>query len=195
MNIHLKYLFVLFASVVLAACGQTADDTAKDAATLAPDTAKDAATFAPDQEKEVKAKYVNPRRGMVLAATTSSDAARKHYMKGWAAYEMSRFNAANEHFKTATKTEAPAEVDRSVPADIRGKVYFLGGSTYNPRAFQNISQWDRMVDMLAKAGDKGVSGLLLAASLTINEKHPEKAHFNFVSYLERRGALIHKAKA
>ena len=93
------------------------------------------------------------------------------------------------------KAEVPTEADRSIPADIRGKVYFQGPSPYNPRAFQNISQWDRMVEMLASAGDKGVAGLLLAASLTTNEKHPEKAHFNFVSYLERRGALIHKAKA
>ena len=86
------------------------------------------------------------------------------------------------------------EVDRSIPTEIRGKVYFLGGSTYNPRAFQNISQWDKMVEMLNSAGDKGVAGIDLAKSLTVNEKHPEKAHFNFVSYLERRGALVHRTK-
>lgn len=102
----------------------------------------------------------------------------------------------NKDDKGKAEVKANAEVDRSIPADIRGKVYFVGPNSYNPRAFQNISQWDKMVEMLAKAGDKGVTGLLLAASLTINEKHPEKAHFNFVSYLERRGALINKvAKA
>ena len=80
-----KHIFTFIACLALvSACGQRADD--KDPA--APDTAASADTG-----------------GMVLPATTSSDAARELYMAGWADYENSRFNSANGKFLEAAATD------------------------------------------------------------------------------------------
>ncbi len=65
----------------VSACGQQADDNAVDTAA------------APDAD------------GMVLPATTSSDAARERYMAGWADYENSRFNSANNKFLEAAAAD------------------------------------------------------------------------------------------
>lgn len=96
--------------------------------------------------------------------------------------------------KTA-KAEAPAkvtEVDRNIPTDIAGKTYFMGEKEYNPRAVHNSYQWEIMVDLLTKAGAKGVKGAILATSLATHNSKPDQAHFNFISYLERRNSLRHK---
>ena len=85
--------------------------------------------------------------------------------------------------------EVAKEVDRNCPANMKGVRYKLGGSVYNPRAAHNILSWERMLEVLTKAGDKGAAGADLAKVLTVNDKHPDKTHFDFVGYLERRGAL------
>ena len=66
---------------LVSACGQQADDNAVDTA-AALDT-----------------------DGMMLPATTSSDAARKRYMAGWADFENSRFNSANDKFLEAAAAD------------------------------------------------------------------------------------------
>ena len=91
-----------------------------------------------------------------------------------------------------TKAEAPvAEIDRSIPADIAGTTYVLGEKPYNPRVLHNSYQWERMVELLEKAGAKGVPGPQLAKSLA-HHQSMNKTHFNFISYLTRRGSLATK---
>ena len=98
-----------------------------------------------------------------------------------------------------TKADAPAvatpaataEIDRSIPSDIANTTYVLGAKPYNPRAVHNSYQWERMAELLAKAGDKGVPGPVLAKNLA--QHHTlDKTHFNFISYLTRRGSLATK---
>jgi len=81
----------------------------------------------------------------------------------------------------------------SIPADIAGKTFVRGEKDYNPRAAHNSHQWEKMTSLLDKAGDKGVSGKDLAASLVAHFANPEESHFNFVSYLLRRNALAIKS--
>ncbi len=77
-----KYILAYVASLALvSACGQQADDTAVDTA-AAPET-----------------------NSMVLPATTSSDAAREQYRAGWADFENSRFNSANDKFLEAAEAD------------------------------------------------------------------------------------------
>ncbi len=92
----------------------------------------------------------------------------------------------------AAKVEV-AEISRKVPNSIASQTFVVGKAPYNPRAQHNVDSWERMCSHLAKAGDKGVSGAVLAEELVVNGKHPDRTHFDFVSYLERRGALAHKA--
>lgn len=80
----------------------------------------------------------------------------------------------------------------AIPADIATKTFVLGAKPYNPRAAHNSFQWDKMTELLGKAGEKGVKGEVLAKSLTKHYADPEESHFNFVSYLLRRGALAIK---
>lgn len=90
------------------------------------------------------------------------------------------------------KSAKVEEISRAVPSSISSQTFFFGKAPYNPRAQHNIDSWERMGKHLIKGGDKGVSGVILAKELVINGKHPDKTHFDFVSYLERRGALSHK---
>ncbi len=77
-----KYILAYVASLALvSACGQQADDNVVDTA-AAPDT-----------------------NSMVLPATTSSDAAREQYRAGWADFENSRFNSANDKFLEAAEAD------------------------------------------------------------------------------------------
>ena len=80
----------------------------------------------------------------------------------------------------------------TIPADIATKTFVLGANNYNPRAAHNSFQWEKMCDLLEKAGAKGVTGEVLAKSLVAHYANPEESHFNFVSYLLRRGALAIK---
>ena len=83
--------------------------------------------------------------------------------------------------------QAPVtEANRTIPNDIAGKTFWLGKAPYRPRAQHNMDSWERMCRHLAKGG---TSGAVLASELLVNGKHPDKTHFDFVSYLERRGAL------
>ena len=84
------------------------------------------------------------------------------------------------------------EVIHTIPTDIAGKTYVLGEKPYNPRVLHNSVQWERMVELLSKAGDKGVKGKVLAESLTQHQAKPGEAHFNFISYLQRRKSLTVK---
>lgn len=80
-----RYILASIASLALiTACGQQADDSVPAAA--------DTATAA----------YGD---GMVLPATTSSDAAREQYMAGWADFENSRLNSANSKFLDAAAAD------------------------------------------------------------------------------------------
>lgn len=96
-----------------------------------------------------------------------------------------------------TKAEAPATpavapaINRDIPADIAGTTYILGGKPYNPRVLHNSYQWEKMVALLDKAGAKGVKGTALAESLA-HHQSLDKTHFNFISYLTRRGSLATK---
>ena len=92
--------------------------------------------------------------------------------------------------KSQAKPEA--QVDRTIPANIAGKTFVLGPKAYNPRVGHNSYQWEKMVALLTKAGAKGVKGEILAASLATHQAKPDKAHFDFVSYLTRRNALATK---
>ena len=94
--------------------------------------------------------------------------------------------------KVEKVTEPATEVSRNIPTSIGAQTFFFGKAPYNPRAVHNIDSWERMCKHLTKAGDKGVSGAVLAEELVVNGKHPDRTHFDFVSYLERRGALSHK---
>jgi len=77
-----KYMLAYIASLALvSACGQQADDNAVDTAT-APDAG-----------------------GMVLPATTSSDAARDLYMAGWADFANSRLSSAYDKFTEAAAAD------------------------------------------------------------------------------------------
>ena len=89
----------------------------------------------------------------------------------------------------AKAEEKVVEVNRNVPMHMVGVMFVRGASAYNPRAAHNIASWERMCVHLDKAKGKGVDGKVLAGELTINGKHPEKTHFDFISYLERRSAL------
>ncbi len=91
----------------------------------------------------------------------------------------------------AVKVEVK-EVNRTIPNVIGKQTFYFGKAPYNPRAPHNIDSWERMCIHLDKAGDKGVAGTVLAEELVVNGKHPDKTHFDFVSYLERRGALSTK---
>lgn len=95
--------------------------------------------------------------------------------------------------KKATKEQ---EVSRTAPTSISSQTFYVGKAPYNPRAEHNIDSWNRMMVHLTAGGKKGVPGSVLAKELTINGKHPDRTHFDFVSYLERRGALTNtKPKA
>lgn len=90
------------------------------------------------------------------------------------------------------ETTPPAEVSRTIPSNIAERTFFLGKAPYNPRAQHNVDSWERMLSHLNKGGTKGS---VLAAELVVNGKHPDRTHFDFVSYLERRGALSNEAPA
>jgi len=84
-----KYILACIASLALvASCGQRADDAAPEAAATASDS-----PIAADSG------------GMVLPATTSSDAAREHYMAAWADFENSRITSANGKFMQAAAAD------------------------------------------------------------------------------------------
>ena len=89
--------------------------------------------------------------------------------------------------KPVAKPKAkPTEVDRTIPTAISSQKYKVGPAVYNPRAAHNVDSWTRMCKHL----EKGVTtGAVLAAELTTNGKHPAKTHFDFIGYLERRGAI------
>ena len=92
----------------------------------------------------------------------------------------------------AVKKDNPAEISRAVPNNIASQTFTIGKAAYNPRAAHNVDSWERIQVHLAKGGEKGVSGEILAKELVVNGKHPDRTHFDFISYLERRGALAHK---
>ena len=78
-----KILLAIAASfLVLAGCGQQAEDTGQEG---------DYAEY--------------ERTGMELPASTTSDEAREQYMAGWADFELGRFNQANKHFVSAGDTD------------------------------------------------------------------------------------------
>lgn len=85
------------------------------------------------------------------------------------------------------------EVSRVAPSSIAAATFWVGQAAYNPRAQHNVDSWERMTKHLVKGGDKGASGELLAGELTINGKHPDRTHYDFIGYLERRGAISRKA--
>ena len=92
--------------------------------------------------------------------------------------------------KEETKKEEVAEVNRTIPNSIAERTFYLGKAPYNPRAAHNADSWNRMLTHLAKGGTKGS---VLATELVVNGKHPDRTHFDFISYLERRGALSNEA--
>lgn len=92
--------------------------------------------------------------------------------------------------KKKEETTPPAEVSRTIPSNIAERTFYLGKAPYNPRAQHNVDSWERMLSHLNKGGTKGS---VLAAELVVNGKHPDRTHFDFVSYLERRGALSNEA--
>ncbi len=95
--------------------------------------------------------------------------------------------------KPVAKKEEKAEaVDRTAPSTIASATFYIGKAPYNPRAAHNIASWEAMCKHLIKGGDKGASGAVLAKELVVNGKHPDRTHYDFVSYLERRGALARK---
>ena len=104
-----KYILAYVASLALvSACGQQADDNVADTA-AAPDT-----------------------DGMVLPATTSSDAAREQYRAGWADFANARFNSAYDKFREAAETDqarfrtlSPTHISASVPMN---RSLFLSGN-------------------------------------------------------------------
>jgi len=83
-------LLTALALVFVSACGQKADEPAPAAADTGAGTDMAAAS---DSD------------GMVLPATTESAEARRQYMAGWAAFENSRFNTANNHFLQAVAAD------------------------------------------------------------------------------------------
>lgn len=86
--------------------------------------------------------------------------------------------------------ESVPEISRTIPNSIAERTFYLGKAPYNPRAQHNLDSWTRMLNHLMKGGTKGS---VLAAELVVNGKHPDRTHFDFVSYLERRGALSNTA--
>jgi len=99
-------------------------------------------------------------------------------------------STAKSAAKAAPKKEV--EVNRNIPTDIAGKTYVLGEKPYNPRVLHNSVQWERMVELLDKAGANGVSGKVLAESLAQHVARVDETHFNFISYLTRRHSLAVK---
>jgi len=83
-----KYILAYIAGLALvASCGKSADDSAPEAAA------------------EATTEMAADSGGMVLPATTSSDAAREHYMAGWADFENSRNTSANSKFMQAAAAD------------------------------------------------------------------------------------------
>ena len=95
--------------------------------------------------------------------------------------------------KAAEKPKPLDPKDVVIPGDVANTTYFQGKNPYRPRAAHNARAWGEMQTALTKAGDKGVKGSVLAKALLVNDKHPDKTHFDFIGYLERRGALRSKA--
>ena len=91
-----------------------------------------------------------------------------------------------------SKAKEEVKVDRTAPSTISSATFFMGKAAYNPRAQQNIDSWDRMCKHLVKGGDAGAAGKVLAKELITNGKHPDRTHYDFIGYLERRGALSRK---
>ena len=81
------------------------------------------------------------------------------------------------------------DTSRTAPSSISAATFYFGGNPYNPRAEHNVQSWHSMTKHLVAGGDKGASGEVLAQELTVNGKHPDRTHYDFVGYLERRGAL------
>ena len=98
----------------------------------------------------------------------------------------------NAKTKPVKKVEKVEEVSRAIPNSIAKQTFYFGKAPYNPRAQHNVDSWERMCKHLDKGGKKGAAGEVLAAERVVNGKHPDKTHFDFVSYLERRGALSTK---
>ncbi len=79
-----KYLVLLAGLSLMAGCGDHPSDGA---------------------EHSADANESSDGHGMVLPATTSSDAALQSYTAGWADFENSRFATAHEHFQAAAEAD------------------------------------------------------------------------------------------
>jgi len=84
------FLILILTLVLASACSQQGDEPAATAADSG--AVPESATAAESDS-------------MVLPATTESDAARQHYLVGWADFENARFNTAHSHFLEATAAD------------------------------------------------------------------------------------------
>ena len=80
-------------------------------------------------------------------------------------------------------------VNRTVPSTISAATFYIGAVSYNPRVAHTIDSWGKMCIHLNKGGDNGAKGELLAAELTHHLTKPDATHYDFIGYLERRGAI------
>jgi len=146
-----KYILAYVASLALvSACGQQADDNVADTA-AAPDT-----------------------DGMVLPATTSSDAAREQYRAGWADFANARINLAYDKFREAAETDptfAMAHLMASLSAtSTESFVSNLEAATANKAGATRGEQL--MIEAFEKALAADTEGWI-AAVLEVTVLHPD----------------------
>ena len=80
-------------------------------------------------------------------------------------------------------------VNRTAPSSISAATFYIGATSYNPRVAHTVDSWGKMCKHLNAGGDDGASGELLAAELTHHLTKPDATHYDFIGYLERRGAI------
>ncbi|MCH8117510.1 MAG: tetratricopeptide repeat protein [Proteobacteria bacterium] len=150
---HKNLLAMAASFLVLAGCGQQAEDTGPEG---------DYAEYA--------------RTGMELPASTTSDEAREQYMAGWADLEVGRFNAANKHFASAGATDPAFAMAHMMTAWTSTSTE--GFANNLTRAGENAAGATRGEQLLIESFQKGFAGDpagQVAAQQELTALHPNSA--------------------
>lgn len=147
------YLLALLAGLVaVAGCERQAEQAPHQAAIEAPDADS----------------------GMKLPVTTASDEARKHYMAGWAAFEMARNNAANRHFEQAVAADPSFAAGHLMVALTATSTEEFASNL--AKAAENAASASDGERLLIEAFQKGFASDQqgqLAAGRALTEMHPD----------------------
>lgn len=85
--------------------------------------------------------------------------------------------------KAVKAVNKPLGKEFNCPARLSGLKFGLGEKKYSPRVEHTIAAWEKVSGALPAKGEK------LAELLKQHATRPDEDHYDFIFYLQRRGAL------